>query len=128
MDSVKDAQRLSHIIQAIRRIRRSLDGVTWEEFMSNEDKQGNVVRCLEIIGEASNHVSLELRTAHPEIPWSMIIGMRNNLVHGYSEVNYEFVWATVCKDLQLLEEKMPDILSGLKLPSDFTPPTQVGGL
>ena len=122
IDVVKNAQRLHHIILAVQRIRRSMAGVTWELFAANEDKQGNVVRCLEIIGEAANHVATEIRDANPDIPWSSIIGMRNNLVHGYNEVNYRLVWRTVQNDLQVLEEMTPQILEDLKLPSDFIPP------
>ena len=122
LESVKNAQRLHHIILAVQRIRRSMAGVTWEEFAVNEDKQGNVVRCLEIIGEAANHVSEEIRAANPDIPWTSIIGMRNNLVHGYSEVNYHLVWKTVQNDLSLLEDKIPHVLGKLNLPPDFLPP------
>ena len=122
LESVKNAQRLHHIILAVQRIRRSMTGVTWEEFAANEDKQGNVVRCLEIIGEAANHVSEEIRAANPDIPWTSIIGMRNNLVHGYCEVNYRLVWRTVQDDLHILEDKIPHVLENLNLPSDFTPP------
>ena len=96
--------------------------MTWELFAANEDKQGNVVRCLEIIGEAANHVSEQIRTANPDIPWAGIIGMRDNLVHGYNEVNYRLVWKTVQNDLLVLEERMPQILANLKLPPDFIPP------
>ena len=99
-----------------------MTGVTWGEFAANEDKQGNVVRCLEIIGEAANHVSEEIRAANPYIPWTGIIGMRNNLVHGYNEVNYRLVWQTAQNDLQVLEEKIPQILGSLNLPPDFIPP------
>ena len=122
LESVKNAQRLYHIILAVQRIRRSISGVTWETFAANEDKQGNVVRCLEIIGEAANHVAAEICDANPDIPWSSIIGMRTNLVHGYNEVNYQLVWRTVQNDLQVLEEKIPKILGRLNLPSDFIPP------
>ena len=122
LESVKNAQRLHHIILAVQRIRRSMNGVTWEEFAVNEDKQGNVVRCLEIIGEAANHVSEEIRVVNSDIPWASIIGMRNNLVHGYNEVNYRLVWRTVQNDLHVLEDAIPRILGGLTLPSDFIPP------
>ena len=89
-------------------------------FFADEDKQGNVVRCLEIIGEAANHVSEEICSANPEIPWVAIIGMRNNLIHGYNEVNYRLVWETVQNDLKALEENIPQILEGLNMPPDFT--------
>ena len=93
--------------------------MSYEMFLANEDKQGNVVRCLEIIGEAANHVSEEICAANPEIPWAAIIGMRNNLIHGYNEVNYRLVWGTVQNDLKALEERVPQIISGLDMPPDF---------
>ena len=122
IDVVKNAQRLHHIILAVQRIRRSMANVTWELFATNEDKQGNVVRCLEMIGEAANHVADEIRNANPGIPWASIIGMRNNLIHGYNEVNYRLVWKTVQDDLRVLEETIPQILGKLHLPPDFIPP------
>ena len=116
---VKNAQRLSHIIEAIERVERSVAGITQAEFYLNEDKQGNVIRCIEIIGEAANHISDEIRRDNDGIPWPSIIGMRNNLIHGYCEVNYEFVWETVQRDLPQLKESVKNILNSLKLPEDL---------
>ena len=42
-----------------------------------------VLRNLELIGEAATHVPEEIRQAHPEIPWRMIIATRNRLIHAY---------------------------------------------
>jgi uncharacterized protein with HEPN domain len=122
IESIKNGQRLYHIIQAGERIFRSIDGITKDDFYANEDKQGNVVRCLEIIGEATNHLSEEILTAHEDIPWHAIVGMRNNLIHGYNEVNYEFVWATVQNDVRPLIDRAKQILLGIKLPDDFQRP------
>ena len=122
IDAVKNAQRLYHIIQAIARIRRSVDGISKEDFFGNEDKQGNVVRCIETIGEAANHIDGEIINSNPDVPWPSIIGMRNNLIHGYNEVNYAFVWAVIENDLSKLDEKARAILKGLSLPNDFTAP------
>jgi len=118
-ENVKNAQRLAHILEAVRRIKRSLAGVAREDFKVDEDKQGNVVRCFEIIGEAANHVSAEIQNANPDIPWAAIIGMRNNLVHGYNEVDYEIVWDAAQNDLEGLEERIEAILAGIELPPDF---------
>ena len=122
IETVKNAQRLYHIIQAIARIRRSINGISKEMFFENEDKQGNVVRCMEIIGEAANHLDEEIIRANPEVPWTSIIGMRNNLIHGYNEVNYTFVWAVIENDLSNLDEKARAILNKLDLPRDFVLP------
>ena len=119
LETIKNAQRLSHVIDAIARVERSLEGVSREEFYANEDKQGNVVRCIEIIGEAANHISEEIRKANTDVPWSSIIGMRNNLIHGYNEVNYKFVWITAKYDLPELKIQAKRIFDSLELPSDF---------
>lgn len=121
-DAIKNAQRLYHIMQAIARIHRSVDGVSREAFFENEDKQGNVVRCIEIIGEAANHLDGEIIENNPEVPWPSIIGMRNNLIHGYNEVNYTFVWAVIENDLDNLDKTARKILRGLPVPADFTAP------
>jgi uncharacterized protein with HEPN domain len=60
------------------------------------------VRALEIIGEAAARLPDETRAAHPEIPWSNMIGMRNRLVHGYFDVDLDIVWNTVDRNLSPL--------------------------
>jgi uncharacterized protein with HEPN domain len=54
---------------------------------------------VEIVGEAANRVSEATQRAHPDIPWSNIIGMRNRLVHGYDVIDYDLLWDTVTSDL-----------------------------
>jgi uncharacterized protein with HEPN domain len=49
------------------------------------------LKSLEIIGEASKNISEDLRTAHPEVPWRQMTGLRNKLVHHYFGVDWEIV-------------------------------------
>jgi uncharacterized protein with HEPN domain len=58
-----------------------------------------ISKALEIIGEAAARISAEMRTAHPEIPWSDIIGMRNRLVHEYLRVDLRKVSDTARDDI-----------------------------
>lgn len=53
-----------------------------DEFLLNEKTQNAVVRQIEIVGGTCGKVSPTLRSAHPEIPWTKIVGMRNHLIHG----------------------------------------------
>ena len=39
------------------------------------------MRNLELIGEAATHIPDEVRAAHPEIPWRLIVATRNRLIH-----------------------------------------------
>ena len=70
----------------------------------------------------TGHIDEEIIKSNPDVPWPSIIGMRNNLIHGYNEVNYTFVWAVIENDLSKLDEKARAILKWLPLPKDFTAP------
>ncbi|MCM8794772.1 MAG: DUF86 domain-containing protein [Candidatus Omnitrophica bacterium] len=58
-----------------------------------------VVRLVEILGEAGGRVNKQFQKAHPDIPWAVITGMRNRLVHAYFDVDLDRVWDTVRDDL-----------------------------
>ncbi len=58
-----------------------------------------LIRAVEIIGEAATRLPATVRDAHPEIPWTPVIGMRNRLVHGYYDVDLDVLWATVSTNL-----------------------------
>ena len=49
-----------------------------------------------MIGEAAANVSGQFRDAHPEIPWREIIGMRNRLIHYYSNVSLDIISSGMC--------------------------------
>ena len=68
------------------------DGLTFETFDRNRMAQLAILKAVEIVGEAASRIGAETRDAHPEIPWAAIVGMRNRLVHEYSNVNLARVW------------------------------------
>ena len=61
-----------------------------------------VVRLLEIVGEAAARVPDEERARWPAVPWVSIVGLRNRLIHGYDDVDYDIVWEIVTTDLPKL--------------------------
>jgi uncharacterized protein with HEPN domain len=54
-----------------------------------------VLHQLLIIGEAVKRISPEFRVAHPEVPWKLIAGTRDKLIHFYEGVDLEEVWEMV---------------------------------
>jgi uncharacterized protein with HEPN domain len=65
---------------------------------------------LKIIGEAVVKLPEEIRNKAPDIPWRQIIGMRNILIHGYFDVNWDQVWHVVANDLEPLRGKIIKLL------------------
>jgi len=71
-------------------------------------------RNIEIIGEAARQIQQnapEYVTAHPELPWIEMRGMRNKMIHNYFDVDVNVVWGTVKQDLPVLEKQIEHILS-----------------
>jgi len=95
----RDDAYLLDILSAARKVVQYATGVTEEGFERSELLQDATMRQLGIIGEAAGKVSQETRNAHPEIPWSEMIGMRNRLIHEYSRINLKRVWDTLQNDI-----------------------------
>jgi uncharacterized protein with HEPN domain len=61
-----------------------------------------VIRCLEIISEASRRLPVSLKNRHPDVSWKDIAGAGNVYRHDYEEISTDMVWNTV--------KALPDLL------------------
>ncbi len=70
-------------------------GLDLKTFQDDERTVYAVIRCLEIISEASRRLPDELKARHPEIQWKQMAGAGNVYRHDYENVAARFVWETV---------------------------------
>ena len=105
---------MENILDAISDVEQFMDDVTKEAFFKNKEKQYAILRALEIIGEATKNLSLELKTNNREVQWKDIAGMRDKLIHEYFGVNLDLVWDTVKKDLPILKKQLNKIIDSKK--------------
>jgi uncharacterized protein with HEPN domain len=82
------------------------------DFLQSQLLQDAVIRNFEIIGEATKHLSLELRQQYPEIPWRRMAGFRDILIHSYMNIDVSTVWEAV-QELPPLKTKIQFILQTL---------------
>jgi len=108
-----DLTRLRHITEAAQEAMGYLKDLPWIEFEKNRPIQHSVVRCIEIVGEASSRISSGLREANPQVPWVDIIAMRNRIVHAYYDIDIDVVWKTVTEDLPVLLPEIQSIVRDL---------------
>jgi len=90
---------LRHILDAIEKIEEYLIGISEKDFGANTLVQDGVIRQLEIIGEATKHISKEVRQLDNTVPWQDISDMRNKLIHDYFGVDVDIVWTTAKEDI-----------------------------
>lgn len=105
-EPLKDKGRLEHILASIDRIERFTAGMTFEDLRKDEVAYYAVVKCIEIIGEASYMLTHEFQEQHPQTAWRDIIAMRHVLVHGYYQVSTKQVWKVVNEDIPPLKEQV----------------------
>ncbi len=105
---------LAHMLECIKKIERFTTGGK-SHFLGDGMVQDAVVRNLEVIGEAAKRIDDAYRTAHPEVPWRAVGGLRDVLIHQYEGVDPEKVWPIVEEDLPPLKQAIAALLPPLDL-------------
>lgn len=101
---IEQKARLRDILEAVRRIESYVAAVSEEEFSQNGEKQDAVIRRIEIIGEATAHLSAETRDVLSELPYRKMRGMRNIVAHDYANVDIAIVWEVATVHLKQVRE------------------------
>jgi len=104
---------LAHLLEAVQRIRHyTLSGQ--EVFIRETLVQDAVIRNFEIIGEAAKRMPADFREAHPEIPWKLMAGFRDVLIHEYDGISLKQVWKIIIEELPTLQENISRLLPPLE--------------
>ncbi|RKU37771.1 hypothetical protein C6496_08985 [Candidatus Poribacteria bacterium] len=111
MSNRTDRDFLYDIQEAIRRIKTYTHGMTYEEFLADTRTQDAVIRNIEIIGEATKKLSVELQTQSPDVPWKEMAGARDRLIHNYFGVDLEVVWKISVDELSILTLQIAKLLN-----------------
>jgi uncharacterized protein with HEPN domain len=69
------------------------------------------LRNLELIGEAATHVPDVIRSTANDVPWRMVVALRNRLIHGYLGVDDDTLWSIVRDDLVPLRAALVKVLA-----------------
>ncbi|MBV8547195.1 MAG: DUF86 domain-containing protein [Acidobacteria bacterium] len=88
------------------RLDKRLRGVEKEKFDTDEDLQIIIIHIVQNIGEAARRVSEATRLRHPQIEWMNIVGMRNRLVHDYTNINLDAVWKAATVEVPRLAAEL----------------------
>ena len=89
-DNLGDEARIKHILDAITEVQSYTKDIRLKILAKNSMMKFAVIKQLEIIGEAANHVSEKLKENYSEIKWREIIGLRNILIHEYFGVDEKY--------------------------------------
>ena len=86
---------LEDILESARKVQRYTEGMTFEQFQSQDVVFDAVVRNLEIIGEAAKHLPPDGKAMMPLVDWNKVAGFRDVIVHGYFGLDTHVIWDVV---------------------------------
>jgi uncharacterized protein with HEPN domain len=109
----RDDAALLDIANAARLIHTFIQGMTKEAFLGDLKTQSAVLHQVMVIGEAVKRLSEAFRERHPILPWALMAGMRDHLMHGYDAVDLEEVWRTATRDVPEVLIKLEPLLPRL---------------
>ncbi len=111
--SVTSADELvGHMLEATRQSLIYVEGMDQADFMADKRTQQAVILNLIILGEAATKLMdrhPDFASAHPEIEWRSMRGMRNRIAHGYHDINLDVVWETVSTALPGLGQRLESL-------------------
>lgn len=104
----RDVSFVYDMLDSARSVRSMAAAVPFQEFVQDRKLYRAVEREIEIIGEAANRISNDLKNAHPEVPWGKIVGTRHRLAHEYDEIQLAIIY-------RIATVHMRDLIPSLEL-------------
>lgn len=104
---------LRHILDSIQAISSFVQGMSLEDFKNDRKTLSAVVREFEVIGEATRKIDIDFRAQYPDIPWQLMVAMRNFLAHEYMNIKPHIIWKTTSEQLPDLEIQISKLIENL---------------
>ena len=105
-----DATRLRHMLDHAAEAVGMARGRSREDLDKDRQLSLSLTRLLEIVGEAATRVSPAARERLTSIPWPAIVGLRNRLIHGYDQVDFDILWDVIQIDLPPLIAELQKVI------------------
>lgn len=105
---------LEDISDAIAKIERYTRDLDHDSFLASEITIDAIVRNLEIMGEAASRLPSEFTTAHADVEWAQIVGLRHRIVHEYFGIDVELIWQILQDDIPRLKGRLEKLRIELK--------------
>lgn len=113
MNENRDKISLERIFESIKIIEFHLAGFEYNNFETDQKTYDAVLMQTVNIGEMINGLSDGFKEKYHALPWHEAVGMRNQIAHGYFEINKKIVWKTAKDDLPELKKQINDILKNI---------------
>ncbi len=109
MPERKSSTIIKDILTCIDHIQLYISEFTYKDFSRNFMAIEACLYNIQIIGEAVSQLPEEVKEKETQIPWLLIKGMRNRLIHEYFGTDLLLVWDTIKNDLPAFKTELEEI-------------------
>lgn len=101
---------LRDILKAIEKIEHYVQGLDFDQFLSNDMVVDATVFNIAAIGLFAKEIPDEIKTKYPDVEWRMVTSFRGQLVPVYFALEHDFAWNIITKTLPTLKSQIAEIL------------------
>ena len=113
MSERKPSVIIEDMLHCIEHIQLYTGNLSFEEFSVNFMATEACLYNIQIIGEAVSKLPDTIKTNYPNIPWLLIKGMRNRLIHEYFGTDLQLVWNVIQAELPVFKNDLLIIYTAL---------------
>lgn len=100
---------VERILKYVSKVIEYTENTEYDDFINNSILVEACVFNLSQIGELANKIDKDFEDRYSSIPWRVMYGLRNKIVHDYEGVNLVLIWDIVKEDLPELKIQLEDL-------------------
>ena len=104
---------IEDILKCIEHIQSYIGDLSFEQITSDFMVVEACLYNIQVIGEAVSRLPDDVKNDNPQIPWTLIKGMRNRLIHEYFGTDLQLVWNVIKNELPAFKTELQRIHSSL---------------
>jgi uncharacterized protein with HEPN domain len=109
MSERKPSVIIEDILKCIDHIQSYTSDLSFDKFTSNFMASEACLYNIQVIGEAAARLPDDVKDNNPQVPWVLIKGMRNRLIHEYFGTDLQLVWDVIKNELPSLKATLKKI-------------------
>ena len=113
MSERKPSVIIEDILTCIQHIESYTTNLSFDQFSAHYMTVEACLYNIQVIGEAAVRLPENIKDDNPQIPWPLIKGMRNRLIHEYFGTDLNVVWNVIKNELPTFKTEPEKIQSGL---------------
>ena len=106
-----DRERIKKIVKTWELLQKQIQehNITREILLNDQFSQWAVTTPLYNIGEQVYNLTPEFKREYPQIPWSVVSGLRHRLVHDYDGINWSIIVEVVFNEMDDFVKSIKDL-------------------